>query len=78
MNHSILDIIMNFLAIIVITEFDDYFFYIVQDELLAGLISDKQMLYIPEGKGKNDEVTIELAEILKIEATTSDDARMKL
>ena len=42
-NHAMLDIIMNFLAIIVITEFDDYFFYIVQDEVLAGLIADKTM-----------------------------------
>jgi len=44
-----LDIIMNFLAIIVITEFDDAFFFIVQDEELAGLISDKEMKYTPKG-----------------------------
>ena len=31
-NHTMLDIIMNFLAIIVITEFDDAFFFIVQQE----------------------------------------------
>ena len=39
-NHSMLDIIMNFLAIVVITEFDDAFFFIVQQEDLAGLLKD--------------------------------------
>ena len=28
-NHSILDIIMNFLAIVVITEFDDFFYFMI-------------------------------------------------
>ena len=62
-NQSILEIIMNFLAIIVITEFDDVFFYMVQDEKLAGLISDKEMTYTPAGQV---EKTIQISEILKI------------
>ena len=39
-NHSMLDILMNFMAIIVITEFDDHFFLIIQSEALAKLVTD--------------------------------------
>ena len=37
-NHTILDIIMNFLALVVITEFDDFFFMTVDKELMSDLI----------------------------------------
>lgn len=79
-NAAILDIIMNFMAIIVITEFDDAFFFIVKDEKLAGLVSDKEMTYTPKGSGpdEQEEVVRTLEDILKIEATSSSGAAMKL
>ena len=37
-NNTILDIIMNFLALVIIAEFDDYFFMTVRNEPLGKLI----------------------------------------
>jgi len=31
-NNTIIDILMNFLALVIITDFDDYFFWTVADE----------------------------------------------
>ena len=42
-NHTILDIIMNFLALVIITEFDDYFFGTVEKTLMADMICDKEL-----------------------------------
>ena len=39
-NHTIMDIIMNFLALVVIAEFDDFFFLTVDKEVMADLICD--------------------------------------
>ena len=75
-NDSMLDIIMNFLAIVVITEFDDSFFFIVKGEKLAELLSAGEMVHKP--KGSEEEKTILAENIFKIEVTTSDSARMKL
>ena len=41
-NNTILDIIMNFLALVVITEFDDFFFMTVEKEMMADLIKDSE------------------------------------
>lgn len=74
-NHTMLDIIMNFLAIIVITEFDDAFFFIVQQGELAKLLTDGEF----EHKSKQgDTWNVEISEILKIETTTSNYAKMKV
>ena len=40
-----LDILMNFMAIIVITEFDDHFFLIIQSEPLAKILTDGEYEY---------------------------------
>ena len=42
-NHTILDIIMNFLALVIIAEFDDYFFFTVDKTMMAEMISDKEL-----------------------------------
>ena len=42
-NHSVLDVIMNFLALVIISEFDDYFFKTVAHEMYGELISDKEI-----------------------------------
>lgn len=39
-NATIMDTIMNFLALVIISDFDDYFFYTVQNEPLSKLISE--------------------------------------
>ena len=42
-NHTILDIIMNFLALVIIAEFDDYFFFTVDKTMMAEMISDGEL-----------------------------------
>ena len=42
-NHSVLDVIMNFLALVIISEFDDYFFKTVAKEMYGELISEKEI-----------------------------------
>ena len=74
-NHSMLDIIMNFLAIIVITEFDDAFFFIVQQFELASLLTDGEFEH--ESK-QGEKWTVECKDILKIECTTSNYAKMRV
>ena len=39
-NDSIVDTLMNFLALTVITEFDDFYFQTIKEEPLCKLISD--------------------------------------
>lgn len=71
-----LDIIMNFLAIIVITEFDDAFFFMVQGEELASILTNGEVTFKTSDDG--DEKTRKAEEVLKIIVTTADGARMKL
>ena len=75
-NHSMLDIIMNFLAIVVITEFDDAFFFIVQGEELAVLLTDGEFEYEQKDTGETKMITSD--EIFKIETTTSNFAKMRV
>ena len=42
-NHTILDIIMNFLALVIIADFDDYFFFTVDKTLMAEMICDGEL-----------------------------------
>ena len=39
-NHTIMDIIMNFLALVIIADFDDFFFMTVDTEMIAELMQD--------------------------------------
>ena len=48
-NHTIMDILMNFLALVIIADFDDYFFVTVKNDNMAKLVSDGK-LEIYEGK----------------------------
>ena len=38
-NFTIIDIIMNFLALVVIAEFDEYFFAAVKNDSLANIVT---------------------------------------
>ena len=58
-NNTILDVIMNFLALVIISEFDDYFFLAVRTEPLCKLISDGEM-------SRPGYEEIKLEEVLKI------------
>lgn len=69
-NQTIMDTIMNFLALVIIADFDDYFFMTVDKMILAKLISDGEM-----GEGKDKRT---LDDVLKIETTTSDQAFFKI
>ena len=39
-NTTVMDTIMNFLALVIISDFDDYYFQTIKDEPLSKLISD--------------------------------------
>ena len=69
-NHTIMDIIMNFLALVIIADFDDYFFFTVDKEMMAEIIKDDtiELLYGPR----------ELSKLVLFDRTTSEAARFKL
>ena len=73
-NNTILDVIMNFLAIIVISEFDDYFFSAQPRDFIARAISEGSFKRkIAKTEGEEDDI-VELADLFKIKTTTSPDA----
>ena len=55
---------MNFLALVIISDFDDYFFFTVSNE--------KPALAITHGKVDVDDIEVELEQLTLIEVTTSD------
>ena len=63
-NHTIMDILMNFLALVIISDFDDYFFITIKNDKMAKLVSDGE-LEIPED-GIEGENKIELSDVLKV------------
>ena len=71
-----LDIIMNFLAIIVITEFDDAFFFMVQGEELASILTNGEVTFKTTDDSEEKKRSAE--EVLPVIVTTADGARMKL
>ena len=71
-NQTIMDIIMNFLALVIIADFDDYFFLTVAHEPLSKLIADGELETHKEGQ------TINLEALLKTQVTSSDGARFRL
>ena len=42
-NHTIMDVLMNFLALVIIADFDDYFFMTVKTDQMAKLISEGKL-----------------------------------
>ena len=70
LQNSVLDVLMNFLALTIITEFDDYLFETLYDDPIYKLITEGET----ELGGKHRE----LSEITKIETTTSWYARFKV
>ena len=70
LQNSVLDVLMNFLALTIITEFDDYLFATLHDDPISKLIREGEVNI--GGKHR------ELSEITKIETTTSWYARFKV
>ena len=67
---NVLDVLMNFLALTIITEFDDYLFATLFDDPISKLIKDGET----EICGKERK----LSDLTKIETTTSWYARFKI
>ena len=70
LQESVLDVLMNFLALTIITEFDDYMFQTLYDDPISHLIIDGEAVF--GGKERK------LSDIVKIETTTSHCARFKI
>ena len=68
-NATVMDTIMNFLALVIISDFDDYFFMTVKDSPLSKLVADGEIAFYVDAEG--EEITRTLEEITKIEMTTS-------
>ena len=69
-NNNIPDIIKDFLALIIISDFDDYFFMTVTRTQMGILIRDKQIQVSQYDGG----IYLTLEELTKIETTTSNRA----
>ena len=75
-NHTILDIIMNFLALVIIADFDDYFFFTVDKTLMAEMICDGEIKLF---YGDTDEDKMRsLSQLLLFDRTSSVAARFKI
>ena len=61
---------MNFIGLVIISDFDDYFFVTVKDERLSKLISDGEIDLLDK------KLTLEA--LTMIETTTSEQARFKI
>ena len=73
-NDNIKDVLMNFMALVVIAEFDDIFFIgVKKQEKLAQLIIKKEIKFPRvDAQGNLDEDRVlRLEELTKIETTTS-------
>jgi len=70
LQQSVLDVLMNFLALTVLTQFDDYLFMSLHDDPVSKLIKDEEITIL----GKD----IKLSDIIKVETTTSWHARFKI
>ena len=72
-NHSIMDIIMNFLALVVISEFDDYLVVTIEKSLpMRHLLKDGEFEIEVTGEKRS------VKDLLRFEVTTSDSARFNV
>ena len=70
LQENVLDVLMNFISLTIITELDDYLFQTLYENPINWLISN--------GETKICGVDCKLEEIIKIETTTSDFARFRI
>ena len=75
-NHSIMDIIMNFLALVIISEFDDFLVITIEKHLpMLKLIKDGDFDVEENGETVR---TVKVSDLLRWEVTTSDSARFNV
>ena len=65
-----LDVMMNFISLTIIVELDDYFFKTLNENPISELIIDGETTICNQ--------TVRLAEMIKIETTTSKEARLRI
>ena len=70
LQDNILDVLMNFLALTILTELDDYLFETIKDNPISKLIADGEATICGRER--------KLEDIVKIETTTADQARYKV
>ena len=75
-NVTILDVIMNFLALVILTEFDNFFFKAVARTTVFGKALDSGVL-TKEENDSDDLELVTLAELLKVQVTTAKQADFK-
>lgn len=71
-NHTIMDVLMNFLALVIIADFDDYFFMTVAKDPMAKLIGEGELESKEDGKEGENKIVLE--DILKVTVTSSSKA----
>ncbi len=73
-NNTVMDILMNFLALVIISEFDDYFLVTVEGAVFEQALSngDESEIKVKDGGTKKIE------DVLRIRVTTSKNARFKI
>ena len=74
-NPTVLEVVMNFIAIVIVSDFDNYLFIASQKDPLGKLIKDGEFdfAYL-----EGDENKRELSDVTKIEVTTSSFARFRV
>lgn len=75
-NETIIDTLMNFLALVVIANFDDYLFTMIKYDRLSQMIIKGDFKFLTPNKDKGK--TMSLEELTKIEVTTSRNARFEI
>ena len=70
-NKTTLDVIMNFLALVIISEFDDYFFKTVAKEMLGDLLTEKEMPIYNYDEGDDYVKNTSLSLVLSFKRTSS-------
>ena len=70
LQDNVLDVLMNFLALAILTELDDYMFETIKDNPISKLIEDGEATICGRER--------KLEDIVKIETTTANQARYKV
>lgn len=70
LQDNVLDVLMNFLALAILTELDDYMFKTIKDNPVSNLIAGEEVSICGRQR--------KLEDIVKIETTTAEQARYKV
>ena len=76
-NNTVMDILMNFLALVIISEFDDTLFWTVTHHPIAKFISDQEM-NVSKKVGEKNAKMITIKDVFKNQVTSSTGARFRI